>query len=267
MRILLTNDDGINAPGLAALTEVAQALAGPGGEVWTVAPAFEQSGVGHTISYTRPMLISQLAERRFAVEGSPADCVLAALYDVLPERPELVLSGINRGNNAAENALYSGTLGAAMEAALQDLPAVALSQYLSPDLFKTPDIFDAARRLAPAILRRLMEHLQTPSHDDYRVFFNVNFPPCPAAEVKGTKICAQGRREETYFSATRQKSPTGRDYLWLKGGTQHGPSTPGADADLLTQGYVSVTPMRADLTAQDQLVALSRSFETGGKAP
>ena len=112
MRILITNDDGIYAPGLAILEEIAAELAGPSGEVWVVAPAFEQSGVGHCISFTNPMSISKFAPRRFAVEGSPADCVLAGLYDVLDgARPDLVLSGVNRGNNSAENVLYSGTIG------------------------------------------------------------------------------------------------------------------------------------------------------------
>ena len=101
MRILITNDDGINAPGLAVLEAIATEIAGPGGEVWTVAPAFEQSGVGHCISYSRPMMLAELAPRRFAAEGTPADCVLAALGDAMPGRPDLVLSGVNRGNNAA----------------------------------------------------------------------------------------------------------------------------------------------------------------------
>ncbi|MCJ8336644.1 MAG: stationary phase survival protein SurE, partial [Epibacterium sp.] len=133
MRILVTNDDGINATGLTVLEHIATELAGSNGEVWTVAPAFEQSGVGHCISYANPSLISELGPRRFAVEGSPADCVLAGLHVILGDRsPDLVLSGVNRGNNSAENAMYSGTLGGAMEAALQDLPAMALSQYFGP---------------------------------------------------------------------------------------------------------------------------------------
>ena len=120
MRILITNDDGINAPGLKVLTEIASELAGPSGEVWCVAPAFEQSGVGHCISYTHPTLLAQTGTRRFAAEGSPADCVLAGIYDVMADaRPDLVLSGVNRGNNSAENTLYSGTVGAAMEAATE----------------------------------------------------------------------------------------------------------------------------------------------------
>ncbi|MEO8531191.1 MAG: 5'/3'-nucleotidase SurE, partial [Deltaproteobacteria bacterium] len=109
MRILITNDDGINAPGLNILTGIAAELVGIDGEVWTVAPAFEQSGVSHAVSYTHPMMITELGPRRFAAEGSPADCVLAALYDVMPEPPDLVLCGVNRGNNSALKAgLISG---------------------------------------------------------------------------------------------------------------------------------------------------------------
>ena len=151
MRILITNDDGINAPGLEVLTEIATAIAGPEGEVWTVAPAFEQSGVGHCISYTHPMMIAELAPRRFAAEGSPADCVLAAIYDVLDgAKPDLVLSGVNRGNNAAENVLYSGTIGGAMEAALQGIPAIALSQFFGPENARLADPFDFAYALLAA---------------------------------------------------------------------------------------------------------------------
>ena len=133
MRILITNDDGINAPGLRVLEDIARAVAGPDGEVWVVAPAFEQSGVGHCISYTHPTMLSKFGERRFAAEGTPADCVLAAVHEVMKDAPpDLVLSGVNRGNNAGESTVYSGTLGAAMEGALQNLPAIALSQYFGP---------------------------------------------------------------------------------------------------------------------------------------
>ena len=156
MRILITNDDGINAPGLKVLHDIATEIAGPRGEVWTVAPAFEQSGVAHKISFTHPMMIAQLGERRFAAEGSPADCVLAGLHDVLTDTPpDLVLSGINRGNNAGENAMYSGTLGGAMEAALQGLPAIALSQYLGPENFAGELQFQAAAAHGAATVRAL----------------------------------------------------------------------------------------------------------------
>ncbi|MGL5011755.1 MAG: 5'/3'-nucleotidase SurE, partial [Paracoccaceae bacterium] len=143
MRILITNDDGINAPGLEVLHEIATALAGDKGEVWTVAPAFEQSGVGHCISYTKPMMIAKLGDRRYAAEGSPADCVLAAIYDVLDgAKPDLILSGVNRGNNSAENVLYSGTIGAAMEGALQGVPSIALSQFFGPEMDGMADPFE-----------------------------------------------------------------------------------------------------------------------------
>ena len=129
MRILITNDDGINAPGLTVLHAIATELAGQNGEVWTVAPAFEQSGVGHCISYTHPTMVAEMGPRRFAAEGSPADCVLAGVHDVMKDNPpDLVLSGVNRGNNSAENTLYSGTIGGAMDAALLGLPAIALAQ-------------------------------------------------------------------------------------------------------------------------------------------
>ena len=157
MRILITNDDGINAPGLVTLTKIAQDLAGPDGEVWTVAPAFEQSGVGHCISYTHPMINAKLAERRYAVEGSPADCVLAGVYDVLDgAKPDLILSGVNRGNNSAENVLYSGTIGAAMEAALHGIPAIALSQYMGRETEGLDDPFEAAATHGAAVIRALL---------------------------------------------------------------------------------------------------------------
>ncbi|WP_171207329.1 MULTISPECIES: 5'/3'-nucleotidase SurE [unclassified Ruegeria] len=256
MRILLTNDDGINAPGLEVLEAIAADLAGPDGEVWVVAPAFEQSGVGHCISYTRPMMMTQLGERRFATEGSPADCVLAGLHEVLKDvPPDLVLSGVNRGNNSAENTLYSGTIGGALEAALQGLPAIALSQYFGPRNLGLEDPFEAAARYGADLVRRILE--ATPVEDrDYRLFYNVNFPPVPAVEVLGTKVAPQGFRRDTHFSVEPHSSPSGRKFLWIKGGYQHNPTAPGTDAAVNLEGYISVTPMRADLTAYDTLEAL-----------
>lgn len=256
MRILITNDDGINAPGLEVLTEIATEIAGPTGEVWTVAPAFEQSGVGHCISYTHPMMIAKLAPRRFAAEGSPADCVLAALYDVLQgAKPDLVLSGVNRGNNAAENVLYSGTIGGAMEAALQGLPAIALSQFMGPDTNDLTDPFNAARVHGAAVVRALLDKGLWDA-GDYRLFYNINFPPVAASAVKGSRVAAQGYRRDTAFSVEPHHSPAGRKFLWIKGGPQHAPTLPGTDAAVNLEGYVSVTPMRADLTAHDTLAEL-----------
>ncbi|WP_397544610.1 5'/3'-nucleotidase SurE [Roseovarius salis] len=255
MRILITNDDGINAPGLAVLHDIAQELAGSSGEVWTVAPAFEQSGVGHAISFTQPMMISRMGDRRYAAQGSPADCVLAALHDVMDARPDLVLSGVNRGNNAAENALYSGTLGGAMEAALQGVPAVALSQYYGPENKDLDDQFEAARVHGLDTLRRLLDQ-GVWTRDDYGIFYNVNFPPTPASGVKGIRAARQGFRRDMGFGVQPTTSPSGRRFLWVTGAPQQQPTSEGSDADWNLRGYISVTPMRADLTAHDALEAL-----------
>lgn len=261
MRILVTNDDGINAPGLQVLETIAAEIAGPGGEVWVVAPAFEQSGVGHKISYTHPMMIARLDKRRYAAEGSPADCVLAGVYDVLHgARPDLVLSGVNRGNNAAENTLYSGTVGGAMEAALQGLPAIALSQYLGPLSQDLSSPFEAAIMHGTKLVRDLLDKAIWDA-GDYRLFYNVNFPPVAGADVKGVRITSQGYRKDTFFGVEPHVSPSGRKFLWIKGGPQHLPTAPGTDAAANLEGYISVTPMRADLTAHDALDAVKQRFE------
>jgi 5'-nucleotidase len=261
MRLLLTNDDGINAPGLQVLERIAHELAGPQGEVWVVAPAFEQSGVAHKISYTHPMMLARLGPRRWAAEGSPADCVLAGFYEILQgAKPDLVLSGVNRGNNSAENALYSGTLGGAMEAALQGLPAIALSQYMGPLTEEMSDPFEPAIAHGVGVVRALVERGLWDTAD-YRLFYNVNFPPVPAAQVKGVKVAAQGYRRDQSFGVEPHVSPSGRKFLWIKGGPQHLPTAPGTDAAVNLDGWISVTPMRADLTAHDALEALRERLE------
>jgi len=266
MRILITNDDGINAPGLAVLEEIAAALVGPEGEVWVVAPAFEQSGVAHCISYTKPMMLAAFGPRRFALEGSPADCVLAGLHDILPARPDLILSGVNRGNNAGENTLYSGTIGAALEAALQGIPAVAMSQYLGPDNRDLDDIFDAARVHGAAVLRTLLQNAPWQGDADYRLFYNINFPPIPAADVQGVQATRQGFRQNTHFATEPFTSPNGRRYLWIRGGPQDQPTAMGSDVAACLAGYISVTPMRANLTAEDAVNTLADALAQTGDA-
>ena len=256
MRILITNDDGINAPGLATLTGIAHDIAGKDGEVWTVAPAFEQSGVGHCISYAHPTMIAKLSDRRYAAEGSPADCVLAALYDVMKDaKPDLILSGINRGNNAADNTLYSGTIGAIIEAALQGVPGIAMSQFFGPGNRDLDDPFEAAAAHGAATVRALLDK-GIWTGDNYGIFYNVNFPPVPAAQVKGHQVVAQGYRENTYFGMEPVTAPNGRRFLWVTGGRQDEPTGPNTDVTANLDGYTSITPMRADLTAHDMLTDL-----------
>ncbi len=260
MRVLITNDDGINAPGLKVLEQIASEIAGPEGEVWTVAPAFEQSGVGHCISYTHPFMVSKFSDRRFAAEGSPADCVLTALSDVMPDRPDLVLSGVNRGNNAGENTLYSGTIGAAMEAALQGITAIALSQYFGPENANLDNPFDAAAQHGAKVVRKILG-AHPDDANDYKLFYNVNFPPVAAADVKGTRAVTQGFRRDVKMGLEPTTAPSGRKFLWIKGGPQNTPTLPGSDVHANLNGYVSVTPMRADLTDTATLTAMQKVFE------
>ena len=253
MRILITNDDGIQAEGLAVLETIAKTLAGPDGEVWTVAPAFEQSGVAHCISYAHPTMISQFGDRRYAVEGSPADCVLAGLYEVMKDRrPDLILSGVNKGNNSAENTVYSGTLGAAMEGAVQGIPSIGLSQFYGPDNAMLDNPFEASAQFGVDVIRKILA-IKDDSSNAYELFFNVNFPPVPADAVKGIKVVRQGRRAGTNFGVELQERPNRRKYLWVTGGDQRAPSSPDTDVAVNLDGYISVTPMRADLTAHDML--------------
>ncbi|MGR3712134.1 MAG: 5'/3'-nucleotidase SurE [Shimia sp.] len=256
MRILVTNDDGINAPGLTVLERIAHEVAGPDGEVWTVAPAFEQSGVAHCISYTHPTMIAKMDDRRFAAEGSPADCVLAGVHDVMKDcPPDLILSGVNRGNNSAENALYSGTLGAAIEGALQGILSIAMSQFLGPANYTIDDPFETAGAFGADVVRKIIKAAPANS-DTYKLFYNVNFPPVRVDDVKGIRVCAQGKREGTRFSVEPHNAPSGRRFLWARGGNQQVATANGTDAAANLEGYVSVTPMRADFTAYDMLDAL-----------
>ncbi|MBU2958055.1 5'/3'-nucleotidase SurE [Paracoccus sp. 1_MG-2023] len=262
MRILITNDDGINAPGLQVLEQIATQLAGPEGEVWTVAPAFEQSGVAHCISYSHPTMIAELAPRRFAAEGSPADCVLAALGDIMKDDlPDLVLSGVNRGNNSGENAMYSGTIGGAMEAALQGMPAIALSQYMGPETAVLDDPFEGARLTGASVIRQILDHGDWTSDADFRLFYNINFPPVQASDIRGLRVVPQGRRRGSRFGVEPYVAPNGRRFMWVRGGSQQVPATEGSDVAVNMDGFVSVTPMRADLTCHASLDGLSRALD------
>lgn len=260
MHILITNDDGISAEGLVALHQIAVGLTGSEANVTTVAPAYEQSGVGHCISFTKPLNLEQLGQNRYAVDGSPADCVLVGLYDVLADKkPDLVLSGVNKGNNAAQNTLYSGTVGACLEAALQGIPSIALSQFIGPAL-KGQDLFGAAKSFGVETVRKVLDaDIWTDNHG-HKLLYNVNFPPVMPDDVKGIKATTQGFRDVLPFYAKRQKTPNGREVLWLGGGSQHDPTAPGTDVHANLDGYVSVTPMQLDLTAHETHKQLQEAF-------
>lgn len=249
MRILITNDDGIHAPGLKALSQIAHDLAGPSGQVISVAPLSEQSGVGHCVTYNRPVPpVQAIDHNQYFVEGTPADCVLMALSQIYQEaRPDLILSGVNRGNNSGENAVYSGTLGAAMEGALQNVPAIGLSQFYGPKLKQEQDMFATSRAFAGQVIQAIFDKNIWKS-GAYSVFYSVNFPPCPPSEVEGIQLVPQGFRQGQDFTAQRQTTP--KEAYWLSGGDQHAPALPEkSDVNANRAGYISVTPMSADLTA------------------
>ena len=264
MRILITNDDGVTAPGLKAAEEIAAEVAGPGGEVWVVAPEMEQSGVAHCISYTKPMRLVPLAERRYAVDGTPADCVIVALKHLMAETPpDLILSGVNRGHNVAEDVVYSGTVGGAIEGVLHGFRAVALSQAYGPATIGEDDLFAAARRAGAEAVRRVLD-LPWDEGAPYGLFYNVNFPPVPAARVRGVRAATQGRRPNGAFRVQEQVAPNGRTYFWLAHGRGNHESPEGTDAREAGEGWVTVTPLRADLTAHERLEATARAL---GPAP
>lgn len=243
MRILITNDDGIMAPGLSVAESIAAELAGPEGEIWVVAPENERSGASHAISYTSATRLNRLGERRYAVDGFPADCALIGVHKLLKDiPPDLVISGVNRGHNVAEDVVYSGTVGAAMDAALGGCRAVAMSQFYSKD--GPEDLFASAKALGTETLRKV---LRMPFPEG--VFYNVNFPARAPGEVRGTEVCPQGIRAEATFDVADYIAPNGREYLFYRHGTRNSSAPEGTDAKLCNDGWVTITPLIAQLTA------------------
>ncbi|UCH75804.1 MAG: 5'/3'-nucleotidase SurE [Rhodospirillales bacterium] len=251
-RILVTNDDGINAPGLRVLERVARDFSA---DVWVVAPETEQSGAGHSLTLSRPLRHRHLGGQRHAVSGSPTDCVLFAIAHVLEGRkPDLVLSGVNRGGNLGEDITYSGTVAAAMEATLLGVPAIAFSQVTGA--LKQPVHWGTAERHAPDILRRLTS-VAWPKD----VFMNVNFPNQLADQTGEIRFVAQGRRESDY-NLIKLTDPRGNDYYWI------GPQSVGellrqddTDYHAIEDGAVSVTPLHVDLTHNETLRRLREALE------
>jgi len=254
MRILIINDDGITAPGLGIAEAIAADVAGPEGEIWVIAPDNERSGVSHAISYVHPMRITTLGERRFSVDGFPADCALVGLHGVLKETPpDLVLSGVNRGHNVAEDVVYSGTVGGAMEAALGGVRAVAMSQFYRKTDGAPADMWAPARAHGAAVLRQV---LAMPT--ERGVFYNVNFPAVAADAVAGVSVCPQGLRSEATFEVVPYTAPNGREFQFFRHMTANHSAPEGSDARALLDGWITVTPLRPQLTAED-LIAPARA--------
>lgn len=239
MRILVTNDDGIHAPGLASLERIAEAV---GDEVWTVAPETDQSGVAHSMSLNDPLRLRQVGERSFAVRGTPTDCVLMAVRHVMPKAPDLVLSGINKGQNLAEDITYSGTVAAAIEGTILGIRSIALSQAYS----FAPDVqppYATGEALGPDLIKKLLK-LDLPKE----TLLNINFPNRVPDAVEGVRVTAQGRRNIDFLTIAERTDGRGNPYYWLAYNGHNPKPDTGTDLESVRAGYVSVTPLSIDTT-------------------
>ncbi|MCV9965267.1 5'/3'-nucleotidase SurE [Pararhizobium sp. BT-229] len=238
MRILLTNDDGIHAEGLAVLERIARTISD---DVWVVAPETDQSGLAHSLTLSEPLRLRQVSKRHFALRGTPTDCVIMAVRKVLDVKPDLVLSGVNVGANMADDVTYSGTIAGAIEGTLQGIRSFALSQaYRHADGGAVP--WDVVETHAPALLRKLMT-LDLPDG----TFLNLNFPNCAASAVAGIEVTSQGKLD---FGLTIDERSDGRGhpYFWLRFGERFGDFRAGTDIHAVREHKISVTPLKLDLT-------------------
>ncbi len=248
-RILITNDDGYEAPGLKILEEMARAISD---DVWIVAPEEEQSGKGHSLSLNVPVRYRQVAEQYFSVRGTPTDCVMMATHVIMPQRPTLLLSGINRGVNLAEDMTYSGTISAAMEGTICDIPSIAFSQEIIRNYSGDP--YEVSGTCGLAILKNL---ISVPWNAG--TFINVNFPLDPG-RLKGIKTTRQGFRDDAELFIDERKDPRGGRYYWIGFRRQYGSPEAGTDLAAIKEGYISVTPLHLDMTHEDYLLTLGNKM-------
>jgi len=253
MRILITNDDGIHAPGLAACERIARALSD---DVWIVAPESDQSGVSHSLSLNDPLRVREVGERHFAVKGTPTDCVIMGARHLMTEKPDLVLSGVNRGRNAAEDVIYSGTVAAAMEGAVLGIPSFALSQAYAFTTKHAPR-WETAIKHAPDLIRRVLAEGMPRD-----VLVNINFPDCAPDDVAGIAIAVQGKRDQELLRIDARHDGRGNPYYWIafgRGGIAG--ARPGSDLAALNENRISMTPLRLDLTDEPFMRKLADLFD------
>ena len=249
MRVLLTNDDGIHAPGMAVLETIARRLSD---DVWVCAPSEEASGAGHSLTLHLPVRLQEHGERRFAVSGTPTDAVNLALRKLFADRPpDLVISGVNNGENLADDVTYSGTISAAMEAALAGIPAVALSQALR----EAGNGFSAAEGWADRVLAPLLD-----LHMARRTVININFPPLVAEDVRGIRVTRQGFHDYGRGSLVEGVDPRGRPYFWFGLEDVEHTLDHGTDLEAVNDGFVSVTPLQLDLTHHASIGTLAERY-------
>lgn len=250
MDLLLTNDDGIDARGLAALERALAHL----GTTWTVAPQTEQSAKSHGFSLDVPVRVEPAGERRWSVSGTPADCAYVALHGVLPVVPTLAVSGINHGSNLGNDIFYSGTVAAALEAVFQGVPSVAVSLHKRG---RPLTHFDTAGWVAARVVTAVLAQPLPP-----RTCLNVNVPDVPIDDLRGIRVCAQGWRHYEP-SVDARKDPRGKAYYWLGGAHRDFEPIPETDGPLVVEGFATVTPLQVDLTNHELVRSLSPVLEHG----
>ncbi|MDB5711402.1 MAG: 5(3)-nucleotidase/polyphosphatase [Sphingomonas bacterium] len=253
MRILLTNDDGYHAPGLKVLEDIAATLSD---DVWVVAPAEEQSGAGHSLTLSRPVRVRRHGEQRYAVAGTPTDAVMMALARLMKDSPpDLILSGVNRGANLAEDVTYSGTVSAAMEGALAGVRSIALSQVYAREGMGDSVPFAAASAWGERVLRPI---LATPYERGTLV--NINFPARAPEDVQGIRVVGQGLRDYGRLQIVTNRDPRGYEYHWFALGPTIETPAHATDLEAVADGYVAVTPLHLDLTHRDSLAMLDAAY-------
>jgi 5'-nucleotidase len=248
MRILLTNDDGIHAEGLAVLERIARQLSD---DVWIVAPETDQSGLAHSLTLSEPLRLRQLGEKRFALRGTPTDCIIMGVSEVLRGKPDLVLSGVNDGANMADDVTYSGTVAGAIEGTLQGIRSFALSQAVRRDNGRVVT-WEVAEAYAADLIRKLSDVELPPG-----TFLNLNFPNCEPQDVQGVQVTSQGKLDFGLEIDAREDG-RGRPYYWLRFSDRKSQFKEGTDIQALKENKISVTPLKLDMTdysVQDRITS------------
>ena len=255
MRILCTNDDGIHAPGLQVVEQITRSLSD---DVWIVAPELDQSGVSHSLSLNDPLRLREVSPRHFAVRGTPTDCVIMGARHILGDKlPDLVLSGVNKGRNVAEDVVYSGTIAGALEGTILGFPSFALSQEFSIETRNAP-LWETALKFGPDIIRKVIG-----AGVPRNTVINVNFPSCMPDDVKGIRITRQGKRNQGFLKIDRRHDGRGNPYFWIgfeRAAMMDAPAE-GTDLAALAARYVSVTPLRLDRTDEAFSEALTATLK------
>jgi len=256
MRILITNDDGIHAPGLEIAEKIARALSD---DVWIVAPETEQSGASHSLTISAPLRLRKIEEKRFALSGTPTDCVLLAMAELFKETPpQLLLSGVNRGQNIADDVTYSGTIAGAMEGCVLGIPSIALSQaYAFSEKREVP--WTCGETHGPDVIARLVK-AGWPSD----VLINVNFPDCQPRAVTGVEVTAQGKRDMQEAILDRRVDLRGNPYYWIGFKRVQNKPGPGTDLAAIAANRISVTPLHLNLTEFKVRERLQTAFDQAG---